>query len=675
MTREEAKKRLVSLRAQLDQYAHEYYVRDNPSVDDSVYDGLMAELKKIEAEFPELITTDSPTQRVGAKPLAGFKQVTHRTRMISLNDVFDRSEVEAWAVRMLKLAPESHLEFFVDIKMDGLACSIIYEDGIYSQAVTRGDGMVGEDVTENIRTIPSVPLRLRNSAGNKDFLSGRTEVRGEVIMYKKNFAKLNETRQAEGLATFANPRNLAAGTIRQLDPSLVAKRPLHFRAYDLLVEPPSRVASHEFAYRTLDELGFLVNKPTFKDSYVAKDVATVMKAVAQWENERLNLEFNTDGLVVKINDRALYDRLGVAGKAPRAAIAYKYAAEQSTTKVKDIFISIGRTGAATPVAMLEPVVIAGTTVQMATLHNESEVARKDIRIGDTVVVRKAGDIIPEVVEPITKLRNGTEKVFHMPKRCPECNTVLIKSKKDDAVWRCPNIHCPARVQNRIQHFASKAAMDIDGMGEKNVGALLSAGAISDPADVYALKKEELLKLDRFAEISASKLIEAIEAKKQPNLNRFIYGLGIRHVGAQTAVDLANHFRSMEGLIKATIEELSNVEGIGEVVAESIVAWFSEEANVQLLEKFKRYNVWPRALNKVGGKLTGKRFVVTGTLRKMDRDEAAEKIRLQGGVFQSSVGKETDYLVVGENVGKSKLEKAQKLGTKQINEDELINLLN
>jgi DNA ligase (NAD+) len=399
-----------------------------------------------------------------------------------------------------------------------------------------------------------------------------------------------------------------------------------------------------------------------------------MQFANDWETKRQKLPFNTDGLVVKVNDRRLFRQLGVVGKAPRAAVAIKYAAEQSTTKVKDIFISIGRTGAATPVAMLEPVVIAGSTVQIATLHNEGEIHRKDIRVGDTVIVHKAGDIIPEVVEPLVKLRTGSEKPFVMPKRCPECNTKLIKQKVEDAAWRCPNEHCPSRSWKRIEHFASKGALDIEGLGEKNVIALLDAGLIKDQADIYNLKAEDVIKLDRFAEISANKLVDAIQAKKQPPFARFLYGLGIRHIGEQTAVDLANHFRTIEALSEATIEELSDVEGIGEVVAESLVEWFSEPRNEQLLKKFKRHGVWPEAVKQVGGPLSGQNFVVTGTLESMGREEAAERIRALGGTFQTSVGKDTDYLVVGANVGASKLAKAAKLGTKQLTEAEFLKLL-
>jgi DNA ligase (NAD+) len=554
--------------------------------------------------------------------------------------------------------------------MDGLACALVYEDGLLVRGITRGDGFIGEDVTANVRTIDSVPLRLRNDPEHVNFLSGRTEIRGEIVMYKEDFERLNKQREADGKPLFANPRNTAAGTIRQLNPKLVAERPLHFRAYDLLRDDATEVPTNAYAYEALRSLGFLANGR----SEVLPTIEAVKAYADEWEEKRHELPFNTDGLVVKVNDRELYQRLGVVGKAPRAAVAYKYAAEQATTKVKDIFVSIGRTGAVTPVAMLEPVVIAGSTVQMATLHNANEVARKDIRIGDTVIVHKAGDIIPEVVEPLVSLRDGSERVFEMPTHCPECNTKLVKLKDGDVVWRCPNDACPSRAWKRIQHFASKAAVDIEGLGEKNVIALLSAGMINDPADIYVLKPEDFLQLERFAEISANKLAAAIQDKKHPELARFIYGLGIRHIGTQTAIDLANHFRDIDRLAEATIDELSDIEGIGEVVAESVVEWFSEPRNQTLLEKFKKFGVWPQTVEKVGGKLEGQRFVVTGSLKTMSREQAGERIRALGGTFQSSVGKDTDYLVVGANVGASKLTKAAKLGTKQINETEFLEII-
>lgn len=671
MNKSQAKDRIAKLRELINDYRYHYHVLDESIMTEAAADSLKHELSELEADYPELITPDSPTQRVAGQPLPGFTSVEHSSRMLSLNDVFNEEELNAWRDRIIKLLPEgSKLEYFADIKMDGLACALVYQDGVLVRAITRGDGFVGEDVTANVRTIDSVPLRLRSDKKHQNFLQGRTEIRGEIVMYKADFDKLNKGRAAEGKPLFANPRNTAAGTIRQLDPQLVVDRPLHFRAYDLLRDDASEIPTHDFAYQALRNLGFLANK----DAKVFADINDVKKFADKWETKRRELPFNTDGLVIKVNDRNLYSRLGVIGKAPRGAVALKYPAEQATTKVKDIFISIGRTGTATPVAMLEPVVVAGSTVQMATLHNESEVARKDIRVGDTIIVHKAGDIIPEVVEPLVKLRTGKEKSFKMPTHCPECGTKLIKLKAGDAAWRCPNEACPSRAWKRIEHFASKAALDIEGLGEKNVISLLNAGLINDPADIYKLTDDRVIELDRFAEISARKLVAAIQAKKKPPLNRFIYGLGIRHIGTQTAIDLANHFRELEKLAAATIDELSEIEGIGGVVAEAVVEWFSEPANQKLLDKFAHLGVEPQPVKHVGGKLSGKSFVVTGTLDSMSREAAGERIRALGGTFQSSVGKDTDYLVVGANVGASKLAKAARLGTKQLDEDQFLKML-
>ena len=672
MTKAQAAARIAKLRELINEYRYEYHVNNHSIMEESAADGLKHELAALEDEHPDLITPDSPTQRVAGAPLPQFVSVEHKTRMLSLNDVFDEKEVAAWFERIKKLAPGAHFEFFVDTKMDGLACSLVYQDGVLVSGVTRGNGLVGEDVTQNVKTIESIPLRLRVAPGREKFLRGRTEVRGEIVMFKEAFAKLNEARAKQGLPLFANPRNLAAGTVRQLDAKLVAARPLQFVAWELIRDDPADVPTYADAYQILRDLGMHANK----HAAVVPDVAAVMQFAKKWEERRHDLPFNTDGLVVKVNNRERFARLGVVGKAPRGAVAYKYPAEQATTKVKDIFVSIGRTGAATPVAVLEPVVVAGSTVQMATLHNEGEVKRKDVRVGDTIIVHKAGDIIPEVVESLKKLRTGKEPEFKMPTHCPECNTELVKAKADDAVWRCPNNNCPARVHNQIQHFASKAALDIDGMGEKNVLALLDAKLIRDAADLYTLTKEQLLQLDRFAEISASKLVAAIAEKKHPKLPHFIYALGIRQVGAQTAIDLANNFGSLEALQQATVEQLQEVEGVGVVVAESIVTWFATETNQQLLAKFANAGVEPQKVEKpADGPLQGKNFVVSGTLANLEREEAAERIRELGGTFQTSVGKTTHYLVLGDKPGASKVAKAEKLGTTILDEDGLLKLLN
>lgn len=671
MTKQSAIERAEQLRALMAQYSYEYYVLDAPSVTDAVYDGLMRELKELEAEYPDIITPDSPTQRVGGAPLSKFSKVQHSSRMLSLNDVFSREDVEAWVVRMDKLMPGQKHEFFADIKMDGLACAVVYQDGIFQQAITRGDGLVGEDVTENVRTIASVPLRLRTEKGLEHFLRGRVEIRGEIVIYKDDFEKLNQQRATAGEPLYANPRNLAAGSIRQLDPRLAAARPLRFRAYDLIREDASEVPTYDFAYQALKKLGIAVN--TQATTFLTVD--QVMEFIAEWDEKRHDLPFVTDGLVVKLNDRVLYAELGVVGKNPRGAVAYKYPAEEATTIVKDIVLSLGRTGAATPVAVFDPVVVAGTTVQHASLHNADEIARKDVRIGDTVVIFKAGDIIPQVDRVLLELRPKDTKPFDMEaelkRQYPELS---FERPEGEAVYRIKGATGPLLLKKALQHFASKSALDIDTLGEKNVVALVDAGLVHDLADIYTLTKEQVLDLERFAEISAQKLIDAIADKKQPELPRFIYGLGIRHVGTQTAIDLAERFGSLEALAQATLEDLLAVDGIGTVVAESAVAWFADEDNIQLLDKFIELGVAPVYEKRAEGPLHGKSFVVTGTLSSMGRDIAAEKVRALGGTFQSAVAKDTTYLVAGGKVGASKLKKAESYGTKIITEEEFLALL-
>ena len=655
--------RLEEIKKLLNQYSYEYYVLDQPSVSDAVYDSLMIELKSIEAAHPEWITPDSPTQRVGNKLLEGFQKVRHERRMVSLNDVFDKNEIEAWIERTDKLMPGYKHEFFADIKMDGLACALIYIDGVLTQAVTRGDSFIGEDVTNNVRTIKNVPLRLHEAPGFEQFLLGRTEIRGEIVMLKRDFAALNEKQKTSGQPEFANPRNLAAGTIRQLDPSLVAARPLHFRGYDVLRDDDAEVPTNSFAYEALTALGITRNQ----QASVFTTLADVMNFVNEWDDKRHDLPFNTDGLVIKINDRALYESIGLVGKNPRGAVAYKYAAEQATTIVRDIVISIGRTGAATPVAVFDPVVVAGTTVQHASLHNADEIARLDVRRGDTVVIFKAGDIIPQVQTVLKELRPEDAKPIDYPaelaRQYPELEFVRPAG---EAVYRVKGLSGPLILKRSLAHFASKGVLDIDTLGEKNVEALVEAGLVNDLADIYRLTKDDLLQLERFAEISAQKLIDAIAAKKQPALERFLFGLGIRHVGAQTAIDLVNHFESLNKLAQAGLDELQSVDGVGVVVAESIVAWFADEDNAALLEKFTLLGVTP-IYEARRGELAGKSFVITGALQSMSRDQAAEKIRALGGTFQTSVGKDTTYLVAGGKVGASKLAKAERYGTKVIDE--------
>ncbi len=670
MTPTQPSDRIAELRSLLSDYSYQYHVLDQPIVSDAVYDSLFGELKQLEAAHPELITSDSPTQRVGGELLGGFKKVTHSSRMLSLNDVFDRKEVEAWVKRTDKLLSSRQHEFFADIKMDGLACALIYQDGILVQAVTRGDSFIGEDVTANVRTIKNVPLRLRRAKGYESFLKGRTEIRGEIVMLKKDFELLNKKQAAAGKPKFANPRNLAAGTIRQLDPRLVAERPLSFNAYDLLRDNPSDVTTNMFAYEVVSALGLKRNQ----QAAVFDKLSDVMQFIDYVEQIRDDLPFNIDGLVIKVNDRALFAELGIVGKQPRAAVAYKYAAEQATTIVKDIVISIGRTGAATPVAVFDPVVVAGTTVQHASLHNADEITRLDIRIGDTVVIFKAGDIIPQVESVVVALRPASaEPIKYIQLLHDQYPELQFERPSGDVVYRVKGADSDLMLKRSVQYYASKGALDIDTLGEKNVVALVDAGLVKDLADIYALTVDDLLKLDRFAEVSARKLIDAIADKKTPPLEKFILGLGIRHVGSQTAIDLANKFESIESLAVASIDQLQEVDGVGKVVAESIVAWFADPDNEALLRKFDNLSVKPVFVRKTG-RLSGRNFVITGSLASMSRDEAAERIRQLGGTFQTAVAKDTDYLVAGGKVGASKLQKAEQNNVTIIDEKEFLALL-
>ena len=662
--------RINELRRLLDTYSYEYHVLDQPSVDDAVYDSLFGELKQLESQHPELITADSPTQRVGNILKDGFKKVRHSSRMLSLNDVFDREDVANWFRQIDRLLPGGKHEFFADIKMDGLACALVYEDGRLVRAETRGDSYIGEDITANVRTIKNVPLQLRRAPGFEQFLAGRSEIRGEIVMLKKDFAKLNEAQKAEGKSEFANPRNLAAGTVRQLDPKLVAARPLHFRGYDFLREEHNEVPTNMFAYQALTALGFSRNS----QASVFTDIDGVMGFIDAWDQARHELPFNTDGLVVKVNDRVEFEKLGVIGKQPRAAVAFKYAPVQATSIVRDIVISIGRTGAATPVAVFNPVVVAGTTVQHASLHNADEIARLDVRIGDTVVIFKAGDIIPQVESVVLELRPPDAQRFDYEKALQQQYPELeFERQGTDVVYRVKGSSSDIILKRSVEYYASRSALDIDTLGSKNVAALVDAGLIHDIADIYTITVDDLLQLDRFAEISANKLVDAIQAKTTPPLEKFILGLGIRHVGAQTANDIANHFKSMAALEQASLEQLEQIDGIGEVVAESVVAWFVDEDNVALLRKFESLGVKPVYIKK-SNKLSGQSFVITGTLDSMSRDEAAERVRDLGGNFQTAVAQDTTYLVTGGKVGGSKLKKAQTYGTKIINEADFLEII-
>ena len=652
--------RVAKLRDLINDYRYHYHVLDESIMSEAAADSLKHELALIEEQYPELVTPDSPTQRVAGRALDKFKKITHAERMISLADVFSKEEVAEWLDRIAKLGAIDP-ELFVDIKMDGLACALIYEDGLLVQAVTRGDGKVGEDVTMNVRTIENVPL----SISQKE----HTEVRGEIVIFKADFERMNAEQRAAGKPEFANPRNLAAGSIRQLDPKIAASRPLKFMGYDM-VSP--NLAKNSKVYETLDKLGFR----TSHQQKVFHGLDAAMDFINHLNEVRGNLPFGTDGAVIKVNDRKVYQSLGIVGKTPRAAIAFKYPAEEATTVVKDIVISIGRTGAATPVAVFDPVHVAGTTVRHASLHNADEIARLDVRIGDTVVIYKAGDIIPQISRVLKELRpDHPAPAFDYEQALAEQYPELeFERPVGEVVYRVKNASADQILKRSIEYYASKPALNIEGLGEKNVETLVDNGLISSLPDIYTITTEQLSQLDRFAEISANKLVDNIQASKNPPLAKFITAIGIRHIGAQTAIDLASHFKDFDALRNATEAELLELPGIGKTVAESILAFFSDEDNLAMLDALEKNGVKPQFIDTSNGKLHGLSFVVTGTLDSMGRDIAAEKIRAEGGEFHSSVVKTTTYLVAGRNTGKSKLEKAAKYGTKVIDEAEFLDLL-
>ncbi|MBR5669854.1 NAD-dependent DNA ligase LigA [Candidatus Saccharibacteria bacterium] len=655
----DVRERVDKLRALINDYRYHYHVLDESIMSEAAADSLKHELAQLEEKYPELITPDSPTQRVAGQALDKFQKVAHAERMISLADVFSEEEVADWLDRIAKLGAINP-ELFVDIKMDGLAMALIYEDGLLKQAVTRGDGRVGEDVTMNVRTIENVPL----SIDQKE----HTEVRGEVVIFKADFEKLNEAQRAKGKPEFANPRNLAAGTIRQLDPKIAASRPLKFMAYDMVA--PNLPKNSE-VYERLQKLGFRISG----QQHIYNNLRDTMKFINDLNETRQDLPFGTDGAVIKVNDRKVYQALGIVGKTPRAAVAFKYPAEEVATTVKDIVISIGRTGAATPVAVFDPVQVAGSTVRHASLHNADEIARLDIRIGDTVIIYKAGDIIPQVNRVLTELRPSDSKPFDYLEALREQYPELeFERPAGEVVYRVKGSDAGEMLKRAVEYYASKPALNIEGLGEKNVVALIDAGLVGSIADLYTLTAGQVEALDRFAEISAHKLVDNIQASKNPPLAKFITAIGIRHIGTQTAIDLAAHFKSFDALRDATESELIGMPGIGKIVAESILAFFADEDNLALLDRLKELGVEPVYQDTSGGKLNGLSFVVTGTLDSMGRDAAAEKIRALSGEFHSSVVKTTTYLVAGHNTGKSKLEKAAKYGTEVIDEEKFLELL-
>ena len=659
-----AKARIEKLKTLINDYRYHYHVLDESIMSEAAADSLKHELSQLEEQYPEFITPDSPTQRVAGKPLDKFQKVTHASRMISLADVFSESEIRDWVARNYKLVDQgTEFTFFTDIKMDGLAMSLHYENGIFKQAVTRGDGLVGEDVTMNVKTIQNIPLKL-----NLENPPEHLEVRGEVIIFKQDFEKLNQMQAKLGEKPFANPRNLAAGTIRQLDPRIAASRPLRFMAYDLVTPD---LPTHSEAYDFLRQIGF----QTSGQDHVYTHLNEVFAEIKHLGQVRSDFLFNTDGMVIKINDRKIYSELGIVGKTPRAAVAFKYPAEESTSKVRDIVISIGRTGAATPVAILDPVEIAGSTVRHATLHNSDEIAKLDIRIGDTVIVYKAGDIIPKIKEVLLTLRPDDTEPFDYERALRNQYPELEFERPDgEVVYRVKGQDSDFILRRNLEYFASKQALNIEGLGEKNVNLLVDAGLLKSLVDLYRLQKSDLINLERFGELSATKLLNAIEGTKQAPLAKFITALGIRHVGAQTAVALADAFQSLEALRDATEEELLKIPDIGLTVSESILAYFADEDNLKQLDDFATLGVHPVYINHDNAPLKGQSFVVTGTLTDLGREEAEDLLREKGATVTSSVTKNTTALIAGAKPGASKVTKAEKLGIKIISEAEFRELI-
>ena len=666
MTKTEAESRILKLRELINDYRYHYHVLDESIMSESAADSLKHELTLLEEKFPELITPDSPTQRVAGRPLDKFNKVTHQTRMISLADVFSEAEVREWVARNYKLvSAKTQLTFFTDIKMDGLAMSLHYHNGILTQAVTRGDGLVGEDVTMNVRTINNIPLKL---SGDPEDIPEYVEVRGEVVIFKADFEKLNQIQTEKGEKLFANPRNLAAGSIRQLDPRIASSRPLRFMAYDLVTP---NLETHQLAYQRIRAYGF----QTSMQDQTFDSLDQVLEEIHHLGQIRESLPFGTDGVVIKINDRKIYQSLGIIGKTPRGAVAYKYPAEEATTKVRDIVISIGRTGAATPVAIFDPVEVAGSVVRHATLHNADEISRLDLRIGDTVIIYKAGDIIPQIKEVLTSLRPDNLPIFDyeeaLKSQYPELE---FERPVGEVVYRVKGLDSGLILKRGVEYYASKPALNIEGLGEKNVNLLVDSGLVKNLSDLYRLDAAKVSQLERFAEVSANKLISAIENSKTAPLAKFITALGIRHVGVQTAISLADHFKSLALLIDATADDLLSIPDIGQVVAESILAYFADEDNLKQLQEMRELGVNPFYDDQTTKPLAGQSYVVTGTLSKMGRDEAEARLRELGATVTGSVTKHTTALIVGEKPGSSKTVKAEKLGIPVIHEAEFLELL-
>lgn len=655
------------LRKEIAYHDYRYYILNDPVISDAEYDALMLRLKELEMKYPQLITPDSPTQRVGGAPAPEFKKFTHKEPMLSLDNAFSKEELIAFDQRLKRWSGKSEIEYVAEHKIDGVSVSLIYEDGVFVIGATRGDGITGEDVTSNLRTIKTVPLRLIKE------VPGRLEVRGEVFMTKEEFARINAEREEAGLPLFANPRNAAAGSLRQLDPKVTASRALDIYVYYLIEPEKWGVYTQWDALNFLRELGFKVNPY----SRLCKDIEEVWRYCEEWEKKKGELSYAVDGVVLKVNRMELWKELGATSKSPRWAIAFKFPPEEATTKVLDIVVNVGRTGILTPVAVLEPVHLGGTIVKRASLHNEDEVRRKDVRIGDWVIVRKAGEIIPEVVKVITDRRTGEEREFKMPDRCPVCGASVVRPEGEVA-YRCIGINCPAQLKERIRHFASRDAMDIRGLGPAIIEQLVEKKFVKDIADLYYLTYDHLLSLERMGPKSASNLIKAISLSKSRPLANLIFGLGIRYVGKVVAKLLADRFGTMDKLMRASYSELLEVEGVGEKVASSVVKFFREPQTLELIEKLRKAGVnLGREREEVReikeNFFKGKTVVFTGELKSFTRSEASELIESLGAQVVDSVSKKVDLLVVGENPG-SKYEKALSLGIPIIREDEFLKRL-
>ena len=665
--------RVKKLREEIEYHNYRYYVLDSPVISDAEYDALMRELRKLEELYPELITPDSPTQRVGFKPAEGFKEVPHAEPMLSLDDAMNEDEViefDKRIKRFLGLPEETLIEYTVEPKIDGLAMELVYENGSLVIGATRGDGYVGEDVTNNIKTIPTIPLRLKRFTEDAPDIPPRIDVRGEVYMNKDEFKRINEERIHKGELPFANPRNAAAGSLRQLDPSITAKRKLDIFCYGV-----GKVEGYKFKtqweiLQTLPKWGLKVN-PYVK---LVKSIKEVIEYHHYIERIKETLPYEIDGVVIKVNDLSLWEKLGTKARSPRYALAYKFQPTQVTTQLLDVVFQVGRTGAVTPVAILKPVQIGGVIVERATLHNEDFIKNLDIRIGDWVLVQRAGEVIPEIVMPIKERRTGQEKEIIFPTHCPICGTKLFK-KPGEAIWRCPNKNCYAQAVRKTLHFASRNAMNIEGLGDKVARDLVDKGLVQNVADLYYLKWEDFMKLSGFAYKKAKNLYEAIQKSKKTSLGRFIYALGIRHVGEAMAQMLAEKFKSLDKLMNASMADLLSIPGVGYEVAKSIVEFFKNEENLKIIQRMLDAGVTfvEEEKEEKPKILEGLTFVFTGTLKSMTRDEAKEKVRELGGKTTDSVSKNVDYVVVGEDPG-SKYQKALQLGVKTINEEEFLKLI-